>query len=145
MCKISHWNFKRLLRKQWIILGGGYFLLHLVYSRLLIACWCINVVADAGERCEVNIDECQSHPCYNNAICIDLIASYNCRCQPGFHGTHCQLRSEYRQPLRPVCYYHTLRSTLMKFFTTSKSNPDYFLLKYKWPKSTSQKFTYVEI
>jgi len=50
---------------------------------------------ETGERCDVNIDDCQSLPCRNGAECVDLVASYHCRCAPGFHGVHCQLPSQY--------------------------------------------------
>lgn len=33
-----------------------------------------------GVRCEVNIDECQSSPCQNNATCKDDVNDYTCLC-----------------------------------------------------------------
>ena len=29
-----------------------------------------------GTRCEINIDDCLSDPCYNNGTCIDEIDGY---------------------------------------------------------------------
>ena len=36
-----------------------------------------------GKDCEIDIDECASKPCMNNATCIDGRNMYTCRCQPG--------------------------------------------------------------
>ncbi|XP_071172224.1 protein eyes shut homolog [Mytilus edulis] len=32
----------------------------------------------------MNIDECKSDPCYNNATCIDRTPGWNCACFPGY-------------------------------------------------------------
>ena len=37
----------------------------------------------AGKECDVNIDECASHPCMNNASCVDGVARYICNCSEG--------------------------------------------------------------
>ncbi|CAH1272550.1 NOTCH2 [Branchiostoma lanceolatum] len=37
----------------------------------------------------VDIDECLSSPCRNNATCTNLENSYSCACVPGFTGTDC--------------------------------------------------------
>ncbi|XP_065198188.1 adhesion G protein-coupled receptor E2-like [Sycon ciliatum] len=44
----------------------------------------------AGLDCSVNVDECASSPCLNQATCQDLVNMYNCTCRPGFHGDRCQ-------------------------------------------------------
>ena len=38
----------------------------------------------------LDIDECVSQPCQNNATCIDGINSYTCDCKPGYTGTLCE-------------------------------------------------------
>ncbi|XP_041480030.1 serine-rich adhesin for platelets-like isoform X3 [Lytechinus variegatus] len=38
----------------------------------------------------VEIDECSSTPCQNNATCEDRINGYRCQCAAGFNGTNCE-------------------------------------------------------
>ncbi|XP_071946555.1 IgGFc-binding protein-like isoform X2 [Antedon mediterranea] len=42
-----------------------------------------------GDRCEVDINECDSSPCQNGAPCIDQTNGYLCACPPGFQGDDC--------------------------------------------------------
>uniref|UniRef100_A0A3Q2XA83 Crumbs cell polarity complex component 2 n=1 Tax=Hippocampus comes TaxID=109280 RepID=A0A3Q2XA83_HIPCM len=44
-----------------------------------------------GANCEENINECESAPCQNGAICKDGVNAYQCFCVPGFQGFHCDL------------------------------------------------------
>ncbi|XP_063965287.1 mucin-2-like isoform X1 [Lytechinus pictus] len=37
----------------------------------------------------VEIDECSSNQCQNNATCVDQINGYLCECAEGFNGTNC--------------------------------------------------------
>ena len=39
-----------------------------------------------GELCDMEIDECASDPCENNATCVDSYLSYTCLCENGFTG-----------------------------------------------------------
>ncbi len=38
----------------------------------------------------VDIDECESNPCQNNATCNDMVDMYNCSCVVGYAGQHCE-------------------------------------------------------
>ncbi|XP_075435479.1 protein crumbs homolog 2 isoform X2 [Ascaphus truei] len=44
-----------------------------------------------GERCSVNIDECQSQPCQNGGSCTDLINGFLCHCALGYTGVGCAI------------------------------------------------------
>ena len=43
-----------------------------------------------GISCEIDTDECQSSPCFNNATCIDVTDGYFCTCSLGFTGDQCE-------------------------------------------------------
>ena len=37
-----------------------------------------------GYYCETQIDQCQSNPCLNGALCRTLINSFKCECPQGY-------------------------------------------------------------
>lgn len=46
----------------------------------------------AGDRCEINSDDCVSSPCLNGGTCQDLVGDFRCQCVPGFIGHLCETR-----------------------------------------------------
>lgn len=71
-----------------IILYGTY----LIRSNSLqwtMFCRCECLRGFEGGFCEVNVDECLSTPCLNNALCEDHDNDFLCLCKPGFGGRHC--------------------------------------------------------
>ncbi|XP_052757873.1 protein eyes shut [Galleria mellonella] len=49
----------------------------------------------AGRFCEEQIDECQSNPCQNGGVCIDVHADYMCACTFGYTGKSCEVQIEF--------------------------------------------------
>ena len=43
-----------------------------------------------GAHCEIDIDECDSAPCYNGAKCLEALDWYECECVLGYTGTDCE-------------------------------------------------------
>ncbi|XP_068009825.1 LOW QUALITY PROTEIN: protein eyes shut homolog [Melanerpes formicivorus] len=52
---------------------------------------CICRAGFEGTHCEVNSDECISHPCQNEGLCVDGVNHFRCSCQHGFTGTLCEV------------------------------------------------------
>ena len=50
----------------------------------------INDTFVLNTRCDHEIDECASNPCYNGAICQDGMGDYDCICQLGYYGNNCE-------------------------------------------------------
>ncbi|NXQ85758.1 CRUM1 protein, partial [Nyctibius grandis] len=44
-----------------------------------------------GVNCDAEIDECDSDPCQNGALCNDYVGFYTCTCAPGYKGIHCEV------------------------------------------------------
>ncbi|XP_023289907.1 fat-like cadherin-related tumor suppressor homolog isoform X2 [Orussus abietinus] len=42
-----------------------------------------------GERCEVDLDECETSPCMNGGTCINEVGSYRCICPATATGANC--------------------------------------------------------
>ncbi|CAH0726520.1 unnamed protein product, partial [Brenthis ino] len=57
--------------------------------------YCKCLAGWAGTKCDEQIDECQSDPCRNGGICIDVHADYMCACAYGFTGKSCEVQIEF--------------------------------------------------
>ncbi|EGW02022.1 Sushi, von Willebrand factor type A, EGF and pentraxin domain-containing protein 1 [Cricetulus griseus] len=72
-----------------LMLGSYLCLSGLFYSDYYhFRCQCL--AGFTGPHCELNINECQSNPCRNQATCVDELNSYSCKCRPGFSGHRCE-------------------------------------------------------
>lgn len=49
-----------------------------------------------GDGCSINIDYCEGVTCSNRGQCLDFVGSFQCRCDPGFEGDLCEIRSALR-------------------------------------------------
>ena len=36
-------------------------------------------------------DDCEGSPCKNGADCVDKLNGFECKCVPGYTGTHCDI------------------------------------------------------
>ena len=61
-------------------------------------CDCSASVGWAGVDCDDDIDECEAHPCYNGATCLDsndsstvALTAFQCVCPAGYEGTLCRV------------------------------------------------------
>jgi len=50
----------------------------------------LNILADVGRFCEVDLNECESEPCFNGGTCVDRPGYFVCVCVEGFGGITCQ-------------------------------------------------------
>ncbi|KAJ8388788.1 hypothetical protein AAFF_G00130210 [Aldrovandia affinis] len=51
---------------------------------------CTCVSGYSGDRCEVDVDECESSPCQNGGTCLDRPSRFQCVCAAGFAGRLCE-------------------------------------------------------
>ncbi|XP_023314181.1 fat-like cadherin-related tumor suppressor homolog isoform X1 [Trichogramma pretiosum] len=49
----------------------------------------------AGERCELDVNECERNPCANGATCLNELGTYRCVCPPGTTGLNCANPASY--------------------------------------------------
>lgn len=51
---------------------------------------CLCVTGVTGKNCEIDINECESSPCFSGT-CRDGIGRYSCECDDGYEGEHCEI------------------------------------------------------
>uniref|UniRef100_A0A8C2KM06 Neurogenic locus notch homolog protein 1 n=1 Tax=Cyprinus carpio TaxID=7962 RepID=A0A8C2KM06_CYPCA len=77
----------------------------------------------ACPRCEMDVNECKSNPCQNDATCLDQIGGFHCICMPGmrFAGAHCEL--DINECASSPCHYGVCRDGVAAF--TCDCRPGY--------------------
>ena len=48
----------------------------------------------------VEINECESSPCANEATCDDIVNGYECQCVTGFVGANCETGTKTQNVIR---------------------------------------------
>lgn len=58
---------------------------------ILTMCWLHSLLNQRNSFFPLilDIDDCESVPCKNNATCIDYIDEFSCQCSPGYYGDNC--------------------------------------------------------
>ena len=92
-----------------------------------------------GHQCEINMDDCKSTPCLNNATCVDLIANYTCSCPSGFTGLHCESRIDYCGDAN--C---TQNGVCVNLFTGKSHSKNWILRNHSYRLATSILVFYIQ-
>ena len=76
------------------------------------------------------MDDCASHPCFNNGSCLDAVNSYSCNCLEGFNGSRCEISKFPRCMLMySICTYphkHPINNLSIDNLFVSFSIPAFF-------------------
>ncbi|XP_072395755.1 protein crumbs [Diabrotica undecimpunctata] len=75
---------------------------------------CICVPGVTGQNCEININECESNPCFYGT-CTDKIGGYVCECEEGYEGIHCELDIDECEKYKP-CVNGTCIDRVANYF-----------------------------
>ncbi|CAH1776653.1 unnamed protein product [Owenia fusiformis] len=67
-------------------------------------------------RTSVDIDECASDPCLNEAYCTDRIDKYNCTCKYGFIGHRCEQYDLYQRSIWAMLFFLIAITLLLIIF-----------------------------
>lgn len=75
---------------------------------------CLCVPGVTGLNCEIDINECDSNPCYSG-LCVDKIDGYICDCEPGYEGDHCDVEINECEKFHP-CVHGTCMDRKANYF-----------------------------
>ncbi|XP_047398615.1 sushi, nidogen and EGF-like domain-containing protein 1 isoform X10 [Sciurus carolinensis] len=69
-------------------LNGGECIDDCVTGNPSYSCSCL--AGFTGRRCQLDVNECASHPCQNGGTCTHGVNSFSCECPAGFRGPTCE-------------------------------------------------------
>ncbi|KAM9249345.1 sushi, nidogen and EGF-like domain-containing protein 1 [Dugong dugon] len=69
-------------------LNGGKCIDDCVTGNPSYTCSCLS--GFTGRHCQLDVDECASHPCQNGGSCTHGVNSFTCQCPAGFGGPTCE-------------------------------------------------------
>ncbi|NXT94397.1 CRUM1 protein, partial [Anhinga rufa] len=75
-----------------------------------------------GVNCDAEIDECDSDPCQNGALCSDHVGFYTCTCAPGYQGIQCEVDID--ECVSQPCQHHGTCHDLIFLFCNKGVNCD---------------------
>ncbi|CAF93511.1 unnamed protein product, partial [Tetraodon nigroviridis] len=74
-----------------------------IYKHLTLMCVCPE--GFEGDKCEINIDDCEDNDCENNSTCVDGINNYTCMCSPEYTGELCEEKLDFCAPELNPCQH----------------------------------------
>ena len=63
-----------------------------ISQNIFFKCIVFTISGFAGQSCEVVLEQCDSNPCQNDALCFIVDDSYECFCVPDYHGKKCEYK-----------------------------------------------------